>query len=409
MESNHEIVLVDQNESRLQVSGEPGFLSQKQFEFQPEEIYDSISEDEASVNEFKEKEEDDIAIKEGYVKTEEISTLQPNTENKKKNELCIGMEFSSNETAYDAYKKFGGEHGFNVRKQRRKKKNNEVVRLLYVCSKEGFRKEPKIHVIHNQLHDQSAAMSGKQPKTILTDESAAMSNAIVKVFPEIKHRLCVWNIYQNAAKKLSHVFHGPGHSIIDFGKCVYDHEEEVGWLLAWSNMLEKHNLRENKWLQNVFDAMVYGRHTFTADMVSTQRSESMNNILKRYLKSSYDLLSFFEHYERVFDDRRYNELIADFKIMHTSSVLSTTVEMLQHAEEVYTPEIFCLFQKQYTVTGDYVAKKVSKSEMVNEYKVSYRGGPQEYLVNYDAINQAIQCSSMKYSFAGILCRHALKV
>ena len=51
------------------------------------------------------------------------------------------------------------------------------------------------------------AMSGKQPKTILTDQCAAMANAIVKVFPDTKHRLYVWHIYQNAAKKLSHVFH----------------------------------------------------------------------------------------------------------------------------------------------------------------------------------------------------------
>ncbi|XP_010495230.1 PREDICTED: protein FAR1-RELATED SEQUENCE 5-like [Camelina sativa] len=258
------------------------------------------------------------------------------------------------------------------------------------------------------------AMSGKQPKTILTDQSAAMANAIEKVFSETKHRLCVWHIYQNAAKKLSHVFHGPGQFATDFGNCVYDHEEEEDWLLAWSNMLEKHNLTENKWLKNVFDvrekwAMVYGRHTFTADMVSTQRSESMNNILKRYLKSSYDLLSFFEHYERVLGDRRYKELTADFKMMHTLSVLSASVEMLQHAEEVYTPEVFSLFQKQYIVIGDYVAKKVSKSDMVYEYTLSYRGGPKEHLVNYDAVNQTVECSCMKYSFAGILCRHALKV
>ncbi|XP_033136342.1 protein FAR1-RELATED SEQUENCE 5-like [Brassica rapa] len=53
------------------------------------------------------------------------------------------------------------------------------------------------------------AMSGKQPRTILTDQSAAMANAIVKVFPETKHRLCVWHIYVNAAKNLSRVFHGP--------------------------------------------------------------------------------------------------------------------------------------------------------------------------------------------------------
>ncbi|KAF3492482.1 hypothetical protein DY000_02053439 [Brassica cretica] len=83
--------------------------------------------------------------------------------------------------------------------------------------------------------------------------------------------------------------------------------------------------------------------------------------------------------------------------------------MLQHAEEVYTPEVFSLFQKEYTVIGDYVAKKTSKFEMVYEYNVSFRGDAQEHLVKYDAANQTIHCSCMKFSFAGVLCRHALKV
>jgi len=49
-------------------------------------------------------------------------------------------------------------------------------------------------------------------------------------------------------------------------------------------------LTADKWLKNLFEmrdkwAMVYGRHTFTADMVSTQRSKSMNNILKKILEA----------------------------------------------------------------------------------------------------------------------------
>ena len=57
------------------------------------------------------------------------------------------MEFSSDETAYIAYSKYASNHGFNVRKQRRAKKRKEdgkVARFLYVCSKEGVRKEPKV-------------------------------------------------------------------------------------------------------------------------------------------------------------------------------------------------------------------------------------------------------------------------
>ncbi|WZY85623.1 hypothetical protein YC2023_032007 [Brassica napus] len=47
--------------------------------------------------------------------------------------------------------------------------------------------------------------------------------------------------------------------------------------------------------------------------------------------------------------------------------------------------------------------------MVYEYNVSYRGAAREHLVKYDAANQTVHCSCMKFSFVGILCRHALKV
>lgn len=128
-------------------------------------------------------------------------------------------------------------------------------------------------------------MSGKQPKTILTYQSAAMASAILDVFPETFHQLCVWHIYQNAAKNLSHIFNGSKEFGHDFSICVYDHEDVNEWLLAWKHMLDKYSLKGNKWLEEIFElrekwGLVYGRNTFTADMKSTQRSECMNNVLK---------------------------------------------------------------------------------------------------------------------------------
>ncbi|KAK9133206.1 hypothetical protein Scep_012734 [Stephania cephalantha] len=49
------------------------------------------------------------------------------------------------------------------------------------------------------------AMSGKRPKTILTDQSQAIADAIAKVMPDTHRRLCLWHIYQNAAKHFAHV------------------------------------------------------------------------------------------------------------------------------------------------------------------------------------------------------------
>jgi zinc finger SWIM domain-containing protein 3 len=48
-------------------------------------------------------------------------------------------------------------------------------------------------------------MSGKHPRTILTDEDAAMAKAISDVLIYTIHRLCVWHMNQNACKHLGGV------------------------------------------------------------------------------------------------------------------------------------------------------------------------------------------------------------
>ena len=47
------------------------------------------------------------------------------------------------------------------------------------------------------------AHNGKQPKTIYTDQDAAMGKAIKEVFLESWHGLCIFHIMQNAVKHLA--------------------------------------------------------------------------------------------------------------------------------------------------------------------------------------------------------------
>ena len=153
-----------------------------------------------------------------------------------------------------------------------------------------------------------SAMLGKQPKTIFTNQSAVMANAIEDVFPKSNHRLCVWHIYQNAAKRLHHIFNSSSQFQNDFSNCVYDFEGENEWIVAWNYMLETYDLTDNPWLREMFDVkekwcMVYGQHMFTADMKSTQCSESMNGVLKKYLKPKHSLLQFFGHYSKVLSNK----------------------------------------------------------------------------------------------------------
>lgn len=119
------------------------------------------------------------------------------------------------------------------------------------------------------------AMSGKEPKTILTDQCAAIINAIGTIFPNSTHRLCVWHIYQNVAVHLSHVFQGSKIFKKYYSKCVFDFEEVHEFITAWKKMIE-YKLSDNEWLHHLFEnkekwALVYGQQTFCADMISTQK------------------------------------------------------------------------------------------------------------------------------------------
>ncbi|XP_062100330.1 protein FAR1-RELATED SEQUENCE 5-like [Humulus lupulus] len=126
------------------------------------------------------------------------------------------------------------------------------------------------------------AMSDKKPKTILTDQDAAMAKALASKWPKTHHRLCIWHLYQNAAKHLSGVFEKIREFDKDFSKCIYDYEDEEAFLQAWNEMLEKYNLQDNDWLKRTFDlrekwALVYGRETFCADMTTTQSLRSFSS------------------------------------------------------------------------------------------------------------------------------------
>ncbi|KAJ4876033.1 hypothetical protein Rs2_41051 [Raphanus sativus] len=159
MESPHlsgeENVPASHDESSLQVSGGTSLLSQNSDEFLAEEkdapVSDgdaSVSDGDASVEDFGEK--DDISNYEDCLQIEDVDALEAKNENQNNHELCIGMDFSSDESAYKAYRKYGSSHGFDVRRQRTAKKNNKLVRMVYVCSKEGFRQEPKVNISYSR-------------------------------------------------------------------------------------------------------------------------------------------------------------------------------------------------------------------------------------------------------------------
>lgn len=103
-----------------------------------------------------------------------------------------------------------------------------------------------------------------------------MSAAIRIVFPNTRHRLYFWHIFQNAAKHLSQVIKGHPKFLAEFKKCVYEENFVVYFNKKWKDLLETYKLEENSWLKNLYDLRVHWpavfRDSFTANMTTTQRS-----------------------------------------------------------------------------------------------------------------------------------------
>ncbi|KAI8573351.1 hypothetical protein RHMOL_Rhmol01G0270300 [Rhododendron molle] len=302
------------------------------------------------------------------------------------------------------------------------KDDGDLLEINVVSGDEGKRGKDKRDVnvkIHRPekswLFDTfCTAMNGKKPKTILTDQDVAMAKAVAAQWLETVHRLCIWNIFQNAAKQLSGVFAEFKDFAKDFSSCVYDYEEEDDFIITWNQMLEKYGLQDNDWLRRMYGikekwALVYGRNTFCGDMTTTQRSESMNGVLKKYANYKHDLLQFFHHFQRLIDDRRYEELKADFRATQSTPCLSFPVLILQHAADVFTPEVFKLLNAELCKAWDCNMNQCSEDGIVTTYKVTPQGKSRHHIVTYDSIEGTVSCSCKKFEFKGILCAHAFKV
>ncbi|KAK0596973.1 hypothetical protein LWI29_020610 [Acer saccharum] len=196
------------------------------------------------------------------------------------------------------------------------------------------------------------AMSKKAPKTIFTNQDAAMAKAISFVMPDTYHRLCTWHIMQNALKKVNQLFRGPGGVNKVLSKFIYYYDEEGEFLAAWEKMLTEYNLHENDWFKRTFEvrkkwAYTYVRWTWSARLKSTQVSESINSDLKDYLQSNHDLVQFFKHFERVLNDKHYKELKAEYALCQKITQVQRPIKMLIEAGKVYTKIIFEEFQDEF--------------------------------------------------------------
>ncbi|PKA50151.1 Protein FAR1-like sequence 5 [Apostasia shenzhenica] len=258
----------------------------------------------------------------------------------------------------------------------------------------------------------NTAMSGKQPMTVLTGECSAIGDAIAAVWPGTVHRYCVWHIYLSALKILSEVVQSTEAFSQDFSQCIFQFEEEEDFLTAWACMLEKYGLKDNDWMAKLYEerkkwALPYVQELFYGDIQNTLQRESLNIVLKGYLRPELDLLQLLKKYEEFLKEQRYMEQEADY-IANQVSSRAFNIRLLWKAANVYTPAAFEMFRMEFELIPDCMVYSCGEMTSVSEYEV-VKDKSKVYFVRYDASDGSIFCSCKKFEFIGIQCCHALRV
>nr|CAN62918.1 hypothetical protein VITISV_029735 [Vitis vinifera] len=228
------------------------------------------------------------------------------------------------------------------------------------------------------------AMMNKRPISVVTDEDKAMRKAIKKVLPDTCHRLCSWHLQRNAFTNV----HIKDFSSI-FARCMFMRGNEEEFEKVWHEMVANLGLNENRWVTEIYGkrkrwAEVHLRGNFFGGMRTTQRCESMNAYLNRFLKIRLRLYEFVQQFDRAILRIRQNEAKAEFESNNSSPVLSTKLSILEnhvatveHLEEI--PQS-CIM-KRWTKLAKVYTRSVPVNETDNDMDQFVRYGSLSSMCN----------------------------
>jgi len=262
-------------------------------------------------------------------------------------------------------------------------------------------------------------MSNKEPLGIVTDQCKAMKNSIEIVFPNARHRWCLWHIMKKVPEKLQ------GYSSYkqikhDMKQLVYELVSVDAFECGWDKFITENGLHENAWLLTLYEdrhrwVPCYLKNNFWAGMSTTQRSESMNAFFDGFINSTTTLQQFVVQYENAIRQKAEKECEADFASLNTTIPCGSHSIIERQFQAEYTHAKFAEVQHEFRckmncmIKNIYVEAGTSKYHVQEEFMWKGQCVDKYHDVLFDHHTLDIQCTCLLFEFRGILCRHCLVV
>ncbi|KAK9756560.1 hypothetical protein RND81_01G106600 [Saponaria officinalis] len=291
--------------------------------------------------------------------------------------------------------------------------NNHWSNVMFGCAFFSDEKSESFEWLFNVFNESMG--EDIRPVSIFTDQDQAMSNAIEKIYPATRHRLCQWHIQQNAISHFGSLKHDRTFQNI-FNKCLngcYSEDEFEG---TWLKMIKDYGLDDNAWFKRLYNiktkwCTALNNQFFSAGILSSQRSESTNHAMGFQASKTTSLTEFFDIFETTVKRWRGEEERKEFNcIRSTPTSVYPLVDLLQHASQVYTLELFRVFEKDFALAMGTRAAILPSEDSVLVYRFDSPGAEgSSHHVTFDCDNNLIECTCRKFQVMGMLCSHIISV
>ncbi|XP_074293112.1 protein FAR1-RELATED SEQUENCE 5-like [Silene latifolia] len=238
--------------------------------------------------------------------------------------------------------------------------NNHWSNVMFGCAFLSDEKEESFQWLFNVFNE--AMGDDLRPVSIFTNQDKAMTNALESVYPQSRHRLCQWHIQQNAISHFGTLKHDRPFQNM-FNQCLNGCFSETEFEATWRTMTTEYGLDNHPWFNRLYSlrtkwCTAFNNMYFSADILSSQRSESTNHAMGFQASKTTSVTEFFEF----------------------GLAMGTRASIVQSEDSTLL------------------------------YRV-HTGGNEgsSHHVTYDCGNHLTDCTCRKYQVMGVLCSHIIRV
>ncbi|KAG5415515.1 hypothetical protein IGI04_003082 [Brassica rapa subsp. trilocularis] len=343
-----------------------------------------------------------------------------------------GMEFDSHGEAYAFYQEYSRAIGFNtaIQNSRRSKTTREFIDAKFACSRYGTKREYENKSCNRprarqskQDHPENHMAGGCRRTCAKTDCKASM---------HVKRRSNGKWVIHSFVREHNHEL-VPAQAVTEQARRIYaamakqfaEYKTVVGlksdakslgrnFARRWWKILAKFGLKEDQWMQSLYEdrrkwAPTYMTDVLLAGMSSSQRGDSVNAFLDKYLHKKTSVQEFVKLYDTILQDRFEEEAKADSETLNKQPTMKSPSPFEKSVSEVYTPAVFKKFQVEVLGAIACSPREENRDGTCSTFRVQDFENSQEFVVTWNQAKAEVSCICRLFEYKGYLCRHTLNV